>query len=184
MQLATAARFEPGGDWYSEGYRRFPFFAERAAWVHATAPAGNILVAGAAYGYLVDELAKLGRDAWGIDASAYAVERAVVPGRILQRSALVRADLTAARTAAGLAGASRFAAGVTEDLLPCLTVAEVANALGELRRACTTLLHIVTPGDGQAQPPGRAPEMTWRTVNDWRQIVGADPVYSAEAGAA
>lgn len=179
--LATQARFEEGG-WYSQ-YRNYPFFAQRAAWINQTVPTGKLLIAGCGWGYLVDELLKLGRDVWGIDASAYCVGKGIAPGRVFQRSALVRADLNAAKTAAGVASNGRFAAGVTEDLLPCLTVPEVSSALQELRRACTSLLHIVTPGDGSAQPPGRVPEMTWRDVAGWKQIVGSDPVYSTETGA-
>jgi hypothetical protein len=178
--LADASRFE--GGWY-DGYRRYPFFAQRAAWIHATVPTGKLLIAGCGWGYLVDELVKLERDAWGIDASAYCVSKDIAPGRVLQRSALVRADLNAVKSAAGIATNGRFAAGITEDLLPCLTIAEITSALQELRRACTSLLHIVTPGDGTAQPPGRVPEMTWRVAAGWKQIVGSDPVYNAETGA-
>jgi hypothetical protein len=181
--LADASRFEGGaGAWYSN-YTRYAFFAQRAAWIHATVPTGKLLIAGCGWGYLVDALVKLGRDAWGIDASAYCVGKAVVPGRVLQRSALVRADVNAVKTAAGIAANGRFAAGVTEDLLPCLSVPEITSALGELRRACTTLLHIVTPGDGTAQPPGRVAEMNWRTTQGWKDLVGSDPVYDAETGA-
>jgi hypothetical protein len=181
--LADASRFEQGG-WYSQ-YRNYPFFAVRAAWIHATVPTGKLLIAGCGWGFLVDELVKLGRDAWGIDASAYCSGKAVVLGRVLQRSALVRADVNAAKSAAGIAANGRFAAGVTEDLLPCLSVPEITSALGELRRACTTLLHIVTPGDGTAQPPGRVPEMTWRNHQEWKDFptIGTELVYNAETGA-
>jgi hypothetical protein len=183
--LADASRFEQG-DWYSQ-YRRYDFFAQRAAWIHATVPTGKLLVAGCGWGYLVDELVKLGRDAWGIDASSYCAGKGIAPGRVLTRSALVRADVNAAKTAAGIAGGGKFAAGITEDLLPCLTVAEITSALGELRRACTSLLHIVTPGDGSAQPPGRVPEMTWRSHQEWVDFptIGSsgERVYNAETGA-
>jgi hypothetical protein len=180
--IADISRFEQGG-WY-DGYRRYPFFAERASWLNQVAPPGKILVAGCGWGYLVDELILLGRDVWGIDASAYCVSKSVVSDRILQRSVLVRSDLNATRTAAGIAANGRFAAGVTEDLLPCLTIPEVISALSELRRiiTVTALFHIITPGDGNAQPPGRVPDMSWRTQQEWKNIVGNDLIYNSETG--
>lgn len=177
--LGTAANWPV---WYSS-YGAYPFLEQRAAWFDAEVPTGKLLIAGCGWGYLVALLNQLGRDAWGVDASPYCFANRVTD-RVLQRSVLVRADLNAAKTAAGIASSGRFAGCLTEDLLPCLTGPnEAANALGELRRASTRLLHVVTPGDGTPAPPGRTPEMSWRTHVQWKQVVGADLVMSAEGGA-
>lgn len=180
--MALLGTAENWPSWYSS-YGAYPSLEARAAWLNAEVPAGKLLVAGCGWGYLVALLNQLGRDAWGIDAAPFCFANRATP-RVLQRSVLVRADLNAAKTAAGIASNGRFAGCLTEDLLPCLTGPnEVANALGEIRRATTRLLHVVTPGDGQAQPPGRTPEMAWRTHQEWKNLVGADLVMDTETGA-
>jgi len=177
--LGSAANFE-GGTLYSS-YRRYPFYAERAAWVRSIVPTGKVLVAGCGWGYLVDELVALGLDAWGIDASTYCVGRAVVSSRVLTVEATSRNRPAGARTAAGLGGSTKFAAAVTDDLLPCLTDAEASTALAELRRVATTLLHIVTPG--AAADPAKAAGLNWKSHAAWKSFVGTDLVYSAEGKA-
>ncbi len=178
--LADASRFE--GGWYTT-YQRYPFFAERAAWIHAQVPAGKLLIAGCGPGYLVDELVKLGRDAWGIDAAPYCASRFVLPARIMQADSLVRSQLAAVRSFAGLQGNARFAALVTDDLLACFTDAEVTIAVNESRRIATVVLHIVTCSKANDVPGSRNPELNWKTHAQWAALAAPDLVYDAETGA-
>lgn len=175
--LGDAARFENGGSWYTQ-YRRYPFFVERAAWVNTMQPTGKLLVAGCGWGYLVDELVQLGRDAWGCDASSYCVGKTVAGNRVLLGSVLVRADLDAVKAAAGVAPAGKFAVCVTEDLLPCLALAELPAARTELLRAASTLLHIATMA---APGPDRLAELLWQPVAKWKGQI-PDTIYDAERG--
>jgi hypothetical protein len=179
--LADASRFEQGG-WYDD-YRRYPFFAARAAWVHATVPTGKLLIVGCGPGFLVDELVKLGRDAWGIDSSAYCMARAVQSARIMQADALVRSQLAAARSFAGLSGNQKFAGLVTEDLLPCLSDAEAGVAVTEARRVAPVALHIVTCSKAGDVPGSRVAELNWKTIDRWAAIVSPDRVMDTETGA-
>lgn len=147
--MASTARFEQGG-WYSS-YGRYPFFAERAKWADGQTAAGNkIGVAGCGWGYLVDELRKLNRDAYGFDAASYATAkwtgiRPTEPSRVVVASALTRTQMTSFRsTTVGMAGSALIPLIVTEDLLPALADAEVTTALTELRRIATKLIHVCT----------------------------------------
>lgn len=93
-----------------------------------------ILVVGCGFGFLVTELLKLDKDAWGIDASPYAVENRendrVELGNILD----------------GKLKAGKFATVVTEDLLPYLTDDE---AIAASRNCQGIVVHMVTE-QGQA----------------------------------
>lgn len=178
--LADASRFE--GGWYS-AYQRYPFFAERAAWIHAQVPTGKLLVAGCGPGYLVDELVLLGRDAWGIDAAPYCASRFIRTDRIMQADSLVRSQLAAVRTFAGLQGNARFAGLITDDLLPCLTDAEATIAIAESRRIATVVRHIITCSKVDDVPGSRAAEMNWKTQAAWKALTTPDLTYDTETGA-
>ncbi len=178
--LADASRFE--GGWYT-AYQRYPFFAARAAWVSAQIPTGKILVAGCGPGYLVDELVNLGRDAWGIDAASYCATRFVLPARTMQADSLVRSQLAAVRTFAGLQGNARFAGLVTDDLLPCFSDGEVTIAITESRRIATVVLHIVTCSKAGDPAGSRNPELNWKSHAQWAALATPDKVYDAETGA-
>ncbi len=180
-ELATQARFE-NGSWYSQ-YRNYPFFADRAAWVHAQIPTGKLLVAGCGPGYLVDELVNLGRDAWGLDAAGYCASRFVLPARIMQADSLVRSQLAAVRSFAGLQGNAKFAGLVTDDLLPCFSDAEVAIAVTESRRIANVVLHIVTCSKAGDVPGSRNPELNWKLHSAWAALAAPDKVYDTETGA-
>lgn len=199
--LATLARLEQGG-WYGGpdgGYRRYPFFSERAAWVDGQTAAGNkIGVAGCAWGYLVDELRKRGREAYGFDAASYATLkwaqiRPAETTRVVVADARTRTQMTSFRTTtAGMAGAALIPLVVTEDLLPCLTDAEVTTVLAELRRIAAKLVHIctcalpTTPGglvNDSANVAARSADFNWKTHAEWKRLVGADLVMNAEGGA-
>lgn len=181
MELLTAER--ANGGWYS-AYTRYPFFSRRSIMARAQG-SGVYLVAGCGFGYLVDDLFANGVNVWGIDASAYAIsqgqiENPAVAGRLLQRSVLVDSDLVAARQAAGLrttgpqAQRQRFDICLTEDLLPCLTDAEITTALTVLRANCNKVAHIITFLDPIGQ---QVPEMNWKTLEQWRAILGNDFIY-------
>ena len=190
-RLATAADFEGQmPDSLYSAYTRFPFFAWRAAYVDRlwdrlrrrgtfngtlTRQQTKIAVAGAAYGYLVEELIALGFDAWGFDASAYAIGRMqtsvdlTTRGRVLQKDLLVSTQVTDVRRAAGLTGQNRFHLGVTEDVLPVMSDAEIAQAIGVARSASLALLHIVTPG--VASDPAKVSPLNWKTMDQWRTFL-------------
>jgi SAM-dependent methyltransferase len=168
-------------------YRRFPFFAARAALIaQRTAAAARILVVGCGVGYLVDELLKAGRpNAWGVDAAPYATGRAAselgaTGARVRQCDATVAAEVRAAKIAFGLGANQRFALAITEDVLPCLTPQEQTALLAAVRAHATALFHVVTPGD--PADPAKLPGLDWRSTAQWKALVGADPVLDAETG--
>lgn len=136
MRLATYSDFH--GEIYTK-YRHHEGYAKRARLL-ANFPS-PILVVGCGFGYLVDELRKLGIIAWGIDASDYAFQnrtsRFVVKGDILQP---------------GLTGVlgTRYGTVITEDLLPYLTDLEAYDAAEHCAQLGTIVIHLVTE-QGQAQ---------------------------------
>jgi SAM-dependent methyltransferase len=169
-------------------YRRYDFFATRAAIIHARYPAvGKILIAGCGYGYLVDELVKLGRDAWGIDAATYAVntgkaEMPQIAGRLILADAGNSLDMQAARAAAGLTGNRRFDLIVDEDMLPVMSDAEATGALAQMRANVLNgrIFHIITPGD--PVDPSKVAALNWKSIGAWKAIMGAEPILNAETG--
>lgn len=179
-RLATAEDFEGlAPQALYTAYRRYPFFAERATAINARYTTKvKALVAGCGYGYLVDELVKLGWDAWGIDASAYAItkgkaELPAIATRLIQADAGNASQMSAVRTAAGLTGNRRFGLIVTEDILPVCTDAEANTILQQLRAnlvAGGPMLHIITPGN-PADPAKFAP-LNWKSVAQWRALIG------------
>lgn len=196
--MATATRFEQGA-WYSD-YTRYPFFAERAAWVSAQTPSPDkIGVAGCGWGFLVDELVSLEREAYGFDAASYATAKAgiaispQIAQRVVTANALTRSQMTGFRTnTVKMSGSTPIPLVVTEDLLPCLTNAEVTTVLAELRRISAKLCHIVTcarpasPGSTTVLAgdlTNRLGELNWKAHADWKTLVGTDLVMDAETGA-
>lgn len=172
---------------YSD-YRRYPFFAQDADFITARYPSkGLVLVAGCGYGYLVDELATRGWDAWGCDPSPWAQSQRI-SARI---QAVDITDRTALGTLQTLAG-SRFDLIVTEEVLSAMSDAEVPAALTELRRIARPpareLFHIVTSAPELASGP-RADfrrddlGLNWKTHADWVTAVGgSEPVMDREGG--
>lgn len=190
MLLATREDFEPATDLeratalYTQ-YERYPFFEQRAADFNGRYAKGKMLVAGCGFGYLVDELVSRGWDAWGCDASTYAINRGkellpAIANRLLVGDILVRNSLAAVRTSAGLSGNQRFAVTVTEDVLTMLTDAEIPTALTELRRITNDLAHVVWTLDPTTT---QDPRCNWKTLAQWKAIVGTDPVMDAATGA-
>lgn len=142
--------------------------------------AGKILVAGCAHGFLVAKLRALGLDAWGIDASTWAVSQDASGGFVKLGNVLVSADVAGVKAAAGLKGGQKFTVCVTEDLLPCLTDSEVATALTELRAVSTSLYHLVTDAHLAAE---RDPAFNWKKLPAWKTAVGTELVYGFESEA-
>lgn len=187
--VATRADYEPANAgegaaalYYNpatgQGYRQYPFFQERIDSLKGRfAPNGQkLLVAGCGWGYLVQLAVAAGYDAWGVDASAYAVGKAqaaigaALAPRILQADVLNATQLRQAANAAGIPGGNpRFALLVTEDVLPCLTDGEITTAVTNLRARCTSnLLHICTLADPSVVQDSRC---NWKTGAQWKALL-------------
>lgn len=153
------------------------------------APAGQKLaIWGCGWGWLVNLAVTAGYDAYGFDASSYAITTGktkfpAVASRLFLRDALVAADVTASRGDAGLHGAQRFALLVTEDLLECMSDAEIATTLPLLRAACTANLgHIVTPLDPWGQAHGADQRVNWKTYAEWKALLTPPDVVLSALG--
>lgn len=148
------------------------------------APSGQKLaIWGCGFGYLVERAVAAGYDAYGFDASQYAIDRGkqLLPGiasRLFVRDALLSSDMTPSRRDAGLPGAQRFSLLVTEDLLTCMNDVEIQTALVNLRdTSSTNLLHMVWPLDSTTT---QDPRCNWKSVDEWRAILcPPDVVYDA-----
>lgn len=147
--VATAERFY--GAWYTH-YRHHEGFAKRAR-LFANFP-GPILVVGAAFGYLVEELLQY-REAYGIDASEWAVEHA--EGRVIVADVL--ADVEHVR---GRLGA--FASVITEDLLPSLTDDEAVTASINCAQLGSIVVHLVTER-------GNVAELNYHSTAEWMTLI-------------
>jgi hypothetical protein len=186
---ATALYYQPAD---GSGYGDFPSFQARVDALKQKLAPNNQKTAvwGCGWGYMVNLAVQAGYDAYGFDASPYAIARgkAVLPAiasRLFQRDALVAADVTASASDAGIHGGNpRFTLLVTEDLLTCMSDAEAQTTLPLLRARCTTnLLHIVTPVDPWAQANGlNDSRINWKTDAQWKAIVSPpDQLYDAVA---
>lgn len=188
MRLATPEDFEQGGLYANPPYRRYDYFISRAAEIKGRFAGGKVLIAGCGWGYTVDELVKLGIDAWGCDASQYAVDKAkaVLPaasaGRVLLADVTVASQLDAVRVAAGLKGKTTFTAVVDEDMFTALTDAEIATAAPNLRATGNVVLHLLTctkpeiPWDMDR----RDPSLNWKSLPEWQALLAPDVVLDVE----
>ncbi len=189
MVILTQADFEGGpnaayDDPYRNGqphYRDSTAFADRAAGVRGRFATGKVLIAGCGYGYLVKHLVSLGVDAYGCDASDWCVSQAatVAPNRVLKADITNRAQLASTLTFAGLRTNGRFTAIVTEDVLTCLTDAEIGAALTELRRVSQVLFHMVTAVELEAE---RDPRFNWKALQEWKTLISNELVMGIETG--
>lgn len=182
MLLASAADFEPvtlnqtDQPLYWPGYREYPFFASRLEALRGRfAPAGQKLaICGCGWGYLVEKCVAAGYDAYGLDFSSYAINKAqalfpALASRFLLTDCTNGASMNAARVAMGLPGNKKIDLAVTEDLLPCLSDAEITAALAAIRgQVSANLLHIVT----LANPTSLSndPRLNWKTGPEWLAI--------------
>lgn len=177
---ATAADFEQGGAgalYSNPPYSDYPFFQTRLDGLKQRfAPTGQkLLIVGCAFGYLVNLAVAAGYDAYGID-NAYAIGKAqalfpAIATKLIVADALTATTLDSAAKTAGLHGGTpKWPLLLTEDVLPCMSDAEIQTALTNLRARCTTnLLHFVTGGDGG---PECDPRINWKPI-------GGDPANPA-----
>ena len=201
--LATASDFEPANPtqgatalYYQpadgSGYDpTWPMFTARInALKGRTAPNNQKLaIWGCGWGSLVNLAVEAGYDAYGFDASSYAITKAkatfpVIATRLFVRDALKSADVTASKSDAGIHGQSKFAVLVTEDVLPCMSDQEITLTLPLLRGVCSAnLLHMVTPLDPWAQQNGlNDPRINWKTDAQWKALLSPpDVVYDVVA---
>lgn len=176
-RLASRPDFEKG-ELY-DNYRRYPFYATRAQTIQERC-SGKILIAGCGWGYLVDECLALGLDAWGCDASSYAIFKSQEvlssssASRVLFGNVLSASDLNSIKTSAGVS--EKFDWCITDDML---TVAEddseVNSILSMLRNHSINLLHIVTP---QMLETNQVSGLLWKTPEDWKSLVGTDTLIT------
>lgn len=128
MRLASHEDFHGGV--YTE-YRHHEGHAKRARLFRFFPE--PILVVACGFGFLVEEFGRLGKAAWGIDASDYAIENRVSerarPGNILDLS-----DFTL----------GQFETLITEDLLPYLTDDEALIAARNCQALSPIVIHMVT----------------------------------------
>lgn len=128
MHLASKSDFYDGALYthyrHHEGHakraRLFRYFPE------------PILVVGCGFGFLVSELLELGKQAWGVDASPYAIENRVTK-RVLYGDIL---DLGTWTMGQGTV--------ITEDLLPCLTDSEALISARNCQTLSPLVVHMVT----------------------------------------
>lgn len=134
MRLASAADFY-NGPIYTQ-YRHHEGYAKRARLFRCFPE--PILVAGCAFGFLVEEFRMLAKSAWGIDASQWAIDN-----RVNERVRL--GDILDIRNWE----LGKFTTLITEDLLPYLTDDEVVIAARNCQSLAPIVVHLVTE-QGQA----------------------------------
>lgn len=197
MLLASAADFEPATPaeraaalyWEPSagvGYREYPFFQQRIDKLIGRAAPNNqkTIICGCGWGYLVAKAVAAGYDAYGGDASSYAISKAqalfpALASRFVVADLTTTAGVNAVRSAAGLVGQQRFALGVTEDLLTVLTDTEISNCLSAVRnRVNSNLLHIVTLLDPES--PFQDPRLNWKTAAQWLALLSPPDVVMNE----
>lgn len=129
MRLASYEDFN-NGPIYTE-YRHHEGYAKRAKLFEPFPD--PILVVGCGFGFLVEEFLRLGKCAWGIDASDYCIENRTNEN-VWQASILDYTDVPLL-----LAQLGAFETVITEDLLPYLSDDEALIA----SRHCDLLGHFV-----------------------------------------
>lgn len=163
MRLASYEDFETEGGLYWPPYRDFPFFRERAEFLAHEFSGARILIAGCGWGFTVQHARTLGLDAWGVDASPYALRRARELGLLRE---VQYGDITNAETLPGL----EVDVVVTEDVYPMLTGEEIHRAQGVLHGLTDTVLHYITPAHDPAHPA----IVTVLDEAEWRELLAPD----------
>ena len=183
---ATALYYQPAD---GSGYRvDFPFFQTRVDNLKTLyPPTGQTLaIWGCGFGATVNLAQQAGYNAYGFDASSYAITRgkALIPAiaaRLFVRDALVSQQVSAARGDAGLKGQTKFALVVTEDMLTCMSNTEISTALPLLRGivASGPLLHVLTVLDPTV--PTRDARLNWKTPAQWKPLLTPDRCFDTVA---
>lgn len=147
-----------------EFFNDYPIFQTRAANIVTglNIPDGStILVAGCAFGYLVEELNKLEMNAWGFDNSRYIQQQK----RLESTIAVHDIDLGDARFVNEVQRKikiNRFDYIITEDVLTSYTDLELSGLFRNCERIATNIVHIVAQ---QAYPEFNIkPLSTWRAM--------------------
>jgi SAM-dependent methyltransferase len=147
VRLATANDFFHGAIYTN--YRHHEGFAKRAR-LFKFFPE-PILVVGCGFGFLVQEFENLGKLAWGIDASPYAINHKVnmrvIYGDVLRIHEWKMGE---------------FATLITEDLLPHLTNDEALIAARNCQALSPVVIHMVTE-QGQA-------DLNYRPCAEWMSV--------------
>jgi hypothetical protein len=196
--LATQQDFEPANPtegatalWYTphdgSGHPvTSPAQQARIDWLKATYPPSNqkLAIWGCGWGGLVDLAVTAGYDAWGFDASTYVIPRGKqvhgsVSTRLFQADALNSTQVANTSKSAGIKGQGKFALLITEDMLTCMSDAEVTKTLPYLRSESTVVIHMVSPLDPTAQQDAR---INWKAATAWKTLVAPDIVYDVVAG--
>jgi len=142
----------------------------------------TILVAGCGIGVLVKLFKDLGyTNVWGCDFSTELINygKTLYPdiasrllvANCLNNSGNALPSMTGVRRAAGLSGNNRFTLCITDDMLTCMSNAEVATCLTVLRATATTLFHVLWPIDPAATT--QDPSLNWKEVpQGWQATIG------------
>lgn len=150
MRLATYSDFY--GDSYTHYYHHEGYAKRARLFEKFPEP---ILVVGCGFGFLVEEFDNLGKLAWGIDASSYAVQQSTHP-RVRQFDILDLDGWTL----------GTFPTVITEDLWPNLTDSEVLVAA----RNCEALseqfvINMVTES-------GESRKLNYHSTGYWISLTG------------
>jgi hypothetical protein len=183
--LASVATFERKDGLYWPPYAEYPFHRQRAELLaELYEPRGQKLaIWGCGYGYTVRHARLLGFDAYGFDASRFALKRArerlpkTHAAHVFRRDATIEGDVEAALEDARVS--RRFELLVTEDMLPCLDDSEIRRAVSLLREVADQVVHMVTPMDRNPRP-ARDPRINWKHLDTWRDFMRGAVLFDAE----
>lgn len=143
---------------YATAYTKYPLpeavYAKRARLFEAYPEL--ILIVGCGFGGLVKELRRLGKNAWGIDASEWAVRNRV--SDYVWLSDLTK-DIDTNRLLELLGS---FATIISEDTLPWLTDEEAIQCAKNCARLGRIVIHLVTE-QGEA-------DYNYRSCAYWRNL--------------
>lgn len=158
-------------------YHRYPFFSHRAKMLDERFSQyrdSRVLIAGCGWGYLLDELEKLGWErVYGFDASGYAVHEAAVrelPAPVSSR--VFHHDITV-----GPPHGDAYSLIVTENVLPCAEdEAEALLMVENLKRRLEVsgeMVHIITPALDRVR---QMSTFLWMTRDWWESTLSDDHI--------
>lgn len=158
MRLATKSDFINGPIFTR--YRHHDGFAKRAQLLSRYPE--PYLVVGCAFGFLLYEFDKIGKQSYGLEASPEIFEEGwpddlVVHSRVVRGSILDETDIKRLLR-------YRFGAVFTEDLLPYLTDKEASEAAANCAVLSPVVVHLVTERGGA--------DLNFHSVEEWIAITG------------
>jgi SAM-dependent methyltransferase len=134
MRLASAADFY-NGPIYTH-YQHHEGYAKRAQLFRGFPE--PILIIGCGFGFLIEELGKIGKQALGIDASDWAVTNRT-NDRVFLHDVLDPVECAILKGELG-----PFRTVVTEDMLPCLDDREAMIAAENCSKLAPIVIHMIT----------------------------------------